>query len=177
MFSWLALIGGSGYLAALGTNVWANVARKREALSIVRLLGGSSAMLIAFPVVQALTIALLGFVLATLGYALVALTINARFAAVAAGGAVCTLEPHHLLLAALATHLGRGARCARRRPARRAAATRRRNPPCLEASRSPCSRSRPCRRRRRSRRPGTRSSTTPSPPRAISRCRCPAARA
>ena len=106
VFSWLALIGGSGYLAALGTNVWANVARKREALSIVRLLGGSSAMLIAFPVVQALCIALLGFALAVLGYALVALTINARFAAVAAGGAVCTLEAHHLLLAALATHLG-----------------------------------------------------------------------
>jgi putative ABC transport system permease protein len=106
VFSWLALIGGSGYLAALGTNVWANVARKREALSIVRLLGGSSAMLIAFPVVQALCIALLGFALAVLGYALVALTINARFASVAAGGAVCTLEAHHLLRAALATHLG-----------------------------------------------------------------------
>jgi putative ABC transport system permease protein len=106
VFSWLVLIGGSGYLAALGTNVWANVARKREALSIVRLLGGSSAMLIAFPVVQALSIALLGFVLAALGYGLVALTINARFAAIAPGGPVCALEPQHLLLAALATHLG-----------------------------------------------------------------------
>jgi putative ABC transport system permease protein len=106
VFSWLVLIGGSGYLAALGTNVWANVARKREALSIVRLLGGSSAMLIAFPVVQALSIALLGFALAALGYGLVALTINARFAAVAAGGPVCALEAHHIVLAALATHLG-----------------------------------------------------------------------
>ena len=106
VFSWLVLIGGSGYLAALGTNVWANVARKREALSIVRLLGGSSAMLIAFPVVQALSIALLGFALAALGYGLVALTINARFAAVAAGGPVCVLEAHHIVLAAFATHLG-----------------------------------------------------------------------
>jgi putative ABC transport system permease protein len=106
VFSWLVLIGGSGYLAALGTNVWANVARKREALSIVRLLGGSSALLIAFPVVQALSIALLGFALAALGYGLVALTINARFAAVAAGGPVCVLEAHHIVLAALATHLG-----------------------------------------------------------------------
>ena len=106
VFSWLALIGGSGYLAALGTSVWANVARKREALSIVRLLGGSSAMLIAFPMVQALCIALLGFVLAALGYGLVALTINARFAAVAVGGPVCVLAAHHIVLAALATHLG-----------------------------------------------------------------------
>jgi putative ABC transport system permease protein len=106
VFSWLVLIGGSGYLAALGTNVWANVARKREALSIVRLLGGSSAMLIAFPVVQALCIALLGFALAAAGYGLVALTINTRFAAVAAGGPVCVLEAHHVVLAALATHLG-----------------------------------------------------------------------
>jgi putative ABC transport system permease protein len=106
VFSWLVLIGGSGYLAALGTNVWANVARKREALSIVRLLGGSSAMLIAFPVVQALAIALLGFALAAAGYGLVALTINARFAAIAPGGPVCVLEPQHILLAALATHLG-----------------------------------------------------------------------
>ena len=106
VFSWLVLIGGSGYLAALGTNVWANVARKREALSIVRLLGGSSATLVALPVVQALCIALLGFALAVLGYSLVALTINARFAAVAAGGPVCTLEPLHLAVAALATHAG-----------------------------------------------------------------------
>jgi putative ABC transport system permease protein len=106
VFTWLVLIGGSGYLAALGTNVWANVARKREALSIVRLLGGSSALLIAFPVIQALSIALLGFALAALGYGLVALTINARFAAVAAGGPVCVLEAHHIVLAALATHLG-----------------------------------------------------------------------
>jgi putative ABC transport system permease protein len=106
VFSWLVLIGGSGYLAALGTNVWANVARKREALSIVRLLGGSSAMLIAFPVVQALAIALLGFALAAAGYGLVAFTINARFAAIAPGGPVCALAPEHILLAALATHLG-----------------------------------------------------------------------
>jgi putative ABC transport system permease protein len=63
-------------------------------------------MLIAFPVVQALAIALLGFALAAAGYGLVALTINARFAAIAPGGPVCVLEPQHILLAALATHLG-----------------------------------------------------------------------
>ena len=121
VFSWLVLIGGSGYLAALGTNVWANVARKREALSIVRLLGGSSAMLIAFPVVQALCIALLGFALAALGYGLVALTINARFAAVAAGGAGlharaaaprCSRRSRPMLGAALAALAG-GLRAAR----------------------------------------------------------------
>ena len=145
MFSWLVLIGGSGYLAALGTNVWANVARKRDALSIVRLLGGSSAMLIAFPVVQALCIALLGFALAALGYGLVALTINARFAAVVAGGVVCTLEPRHLAVAALATHAGAASGRARRRRARRAAGAERRDPPCLEQARCP-----PCARAGRS---------------------------
>ena len=132
VFSWLVLIGGSGYLAALGTNVWANVARKREALSIVRLLGGSSATLVALPVVQALCIALLGFALAVLGYSLVALTINARFAAVAAGGPVCTLEPLHLAVAALGDPRGRRAGSTRGRPARGPARAGRGHPPCLD---------------------------------------------
>lgn len=110
VFQLIALVGGGGYLVSLGANLWANVARKRRELSIVRLLGASRASLVALPVSQAMAIGAAGAVMALLLYALVAGVINRRFAdAVCGGGAVCALRPLHVVVAVAATMLAAGA--------------------------------------------------------------------
>jgi putative ABC transport system permease protein len=111
LFALLAGLGGIGYLISLGAGLYANVERKRRDLSLLRLVGLLRSDLVLFPLLQALSIALAGAVLAGSVALAVAAVVNGLPIAGAAGGAVaarplCVVAPAHLLLAGLATLAG-----------------------------------------------------------------------
>jgi putative ABC transport system permease protein len=120
LFALLAGLGGLGYLISLGAGLYANVERKRRDLSLLRLVGLLRTDLVLFPLLQALSIALAGAVLAGSVALAVAAVVNGlpiAGAAGAAGGAVaarplCVVAPAHLLLAGLATLAGAAAAAA-----------------------------------------------------------------
>jgi len=104
VFELLVLVAGGGYLVSLAAALWANVMRKRRPLSVIRLLGGSRRVLLAFPLVQALTVATLGSLLALVLFGAGATFVNLRFGAqLGAGRPVCALPPSHLVVAFAAT--------------------------------------------------------------------------
>lgn len=107
LFSTIASLGGAGYLAALGLSLWANVARKRRELALIRLSGLLARGLAAFPVAQAAVTAGLGSALAS-GLALgVASFVNRQqFGARAEEYPVCLILPEHLAIAGGATLAG-----------------------------------------------------------------------
>lgn len=105
VLSLVAGLGGGGFVLSLAAASWANVARKRRHLSVLRLLGGSSGALVAFPLGQALTVAALGSVVAVLVYAGAARLLESWFGhTVAPGRSVCQLPAAHLGLALAGTH-------------------------------------------------------------------------
>jgi putative ABC transport system permease protein len=117
LFALLAGLGGLGYLISLGAGLYANVERKRRDLSLLRLVGLLRSDLVLFPLLQALSIALAGAVLAGSVALTVAAVVNGLPIASAAGGAVaarplCVVAPAHLLLAGLATLAGAAAAAA-----------------------------------------------------------------
>ncbi|KAA5603914.1 lipoprotein ABC transporter permease [Roseospira marina] len=104
VFAIILGIGSAGVLLSLGSNLWANVERSRADLGIVRLMGGTSGVLVAIPVIEALLIALSGFVLGALGYAVSDALLSVAFAAPGLeDGNICTLSPTHWVIALLAT--------------------------------------------------------------------------
>ncbi|MCA8907315.1 MAG: hypothetical protein KDA64_05420 [Rhodospirillaceae bacterium] len=104
IFTILAGLGGIGYVLSLGASLWANVDRKRVALSTLALMGVPPGRLVGFPVVQAVAIAGLGFALAVAAFALAQAAINATFAAPGlAGQPVSVLHGSQIALAGLAT--------------------------------------------------------------------------
>jgi putative ABC transport system permease protein len=108
VFTTIALVAGAGYLFSLGASLWANVARKRHELSVLRLQGLERGPAMAFPGSQGVSIALGGFIAATLLYLAAALTINTTlgFGFEEAGeGRICRLEPWHFALAGAASLL------------------------------------------------------------------------
>jgi putative ABC transport system permease protein len=107
LFSTIAALGGAGYLVSLGLSLWANVARKRRELALLRLSGLSAAGLAAFPVAQAAVTAAAGSAMAA-GLALsVAWFVNRlSFGARAEEFPVCLILPEHLAIAAGATLAG-----------------------------------------------------------------------
>jgi putative ABC transport system permease protein len=101
----LVLVGCAaiGVALALVATLWANVARKRRALSLLRLLGCPAARLAVFPLVQAALVALGGAALAA-GAALGgAAAINRVFAPALDIPALATVLPWHLAAATGAT--------------------------------------------------------------------------
>ncbi|SMF66159.1 putative ABC transport system permease protein [Tistlia consotensis] len=66
IFAIIAGVALGGYVLAFGATLWANVVRKVPALSLLRLQGLGRRAAIAFPVTQALTVALAGGLTATL---------------------------------------------------------------------------------------------------------------
>jgi putative ABC transport system permease protein len=122
------LIAGSaivGFLASLAANLLANVERKRKELSILRLIGFSTASIIAFPIVQAALTAILGGVLAIgVAHGLGA-TLNRLFASsLRPGEEICRLLPAHVaaslgatLAAAVLASAWAGLRASRIEPA------------------------------------------------------------
>lgn len=107
LFATIAGLGGAGYLVSVGLSMWANVARKRRDLALLRLSGLSALGLATFPVMQAAITAALGSLLAALLALAVAWYVNRRnFGAHAETFPVCLILPRHLVLAAAVTLVG-----------------------------------------------------------------------
>jgi len=100
LFWLIAGIGTAGFLLSLGVSLWGAVERKRRDLAILRLLGFRSRATVAFPVVQAAAVAVLGAALAMGVFAIVAGVINSHFAgSLGVGETACRLLPVHVAIA------------------------------------------------------------------------------
>ncbi|MCW5745886.1 MAG: FtsX-like permease family protein, partial [Alphaproteobacteria bacterium] len=124
LFWLIAGIGTAGFLLSLGVSLWGAVERKRRDLAVMQLLGFRRRATVAFPVVQAAAVAILGGSLGYGAFAAVAAIINRHFASsLGAGETACRLLPVHvavalgttLVCALLASALA-GARVARIEP-------------------------------------------------------------
>ncbi|MFC5699287.1 ABC transporter permease [Pseudomonas sp. GCM10022186] len=91
-----------GAFAAMTASTLAAVERKRRALAVLRLLGFSTAALIAFVVLQSLYTGLLGVLLASGLYGVAQMGLNRLFET-GAGEYACRLLPGHYLAALLTT--------------------------------------------------------------------------
>ncbi|WP_395681770.1 hypothetical protein [Inquilinus sp.] len=102
---WLvAGCGAIGYLVSLAAGLRGHVERKRRDLAMLRLIGLPTPALVAFPMTQALLIAVLGLVLAGAGFAAAAAVLNTVFAdGLQAGEHICRLLPQHAAVAAAVT--------------------------------------------------------------------------
>ena len=113
-----------------GASLWGNVARKQRELGTLRLLGISRRHVVAFPLAQALAVAVAGWLAALLLYAAAAYRLNGGLGrGFGLGGEVCRLEPGHHAVAGAATLLTAllAASAAARRPRRSILP---RHPPC-----------------------------------------------
>lgn len=102
---WLvAGCGAIGYLVSLAAGLRGHVERKRRDLAMLRLIGLPTPALVAFPMTQALLIAVLGLLLAGAGFAAAAAVLNTVFAdGLQAGERICHLLPEHAAVAAAVT--------------------------------------------------------------------------
>jgi putative ABC transport system permease protein len=102
---WLiAGCGGFGYLISLAAGLRSHVERKRRDLALLRLIGLPTRALVAFPVTQAVLIALLGLVLGAAVFQGAATVLNTTFATgLLPGERICRLLPVHFGVAAAAT--------------------------------------------------------------------------
>lgn len=100
----IAAIAATGYCFSFGTSVWANVDRKRQEFSVLRLVGLRSAGIVGFPIAQALLTAVLGWALAGAVFFAVQGVLNALFTPeLGLGREVCRLLPRHLAVTLAAT--------------------------------------------------------------------------
>jgi putative ABC transport system permease protein len=76
IFWTLTGIGCIGYFVSLGASAWANIERKQKEINILHLVGFSTQNIISFPIIQSMTIALLGSLIAGLLYLLAQYCIN-----------------------------------------------------------------------------------------------------
>jgi putative ABC transport system permease protein len=92
-FAIIASVGGGGYLLSVVASQWANLERRRRDLSILRLIGITKVGVLMLPVVEAVLIATLGFVLSTLAFLGFAYVLNWMFAAtLLVEGTICQLS-------------------------------------------------------------------------------------
>jgi putative ABC transport system permease protein len=98
LFAVLTACGATGVAVTLAVSLWGNVARKRRALSLLRLLGLPARALVVFPLVQGGLVAALGSLLGA-GVALaVGALINAAYGgAYLEGNELCVIAPLHIL--------------------------------------------------------------------------------
>jgi putative ABC transport system permease protein len=100
----IAIIAASGFGLSFGTNIWANVDRKRLDFSVLRLIGFRTRGIVWFPIVQAMLTAVLGWLVAALVFFAVQTGLNSLFTANIGGGQdVCRLLPSHFAIALLLT--------------------------------------------------------------------------
>ncbi|MCP4486509.1 MAG: peptide ABC transporter permease [Gammaproteobacteria bacterium] len=64
----IACVGAAGFAFSLGASLWANVDRKSKELSVLRLIGFGSFVIVLFPVLQSLYTGVLGWLTAVLVY-------------------------------------------------------------------------------------------------------------
>ncbi|MGH7117820.1 MAG: hypothetical protein ACREFP_02305 [Acetobacteraceae bacterium] len=91
LLTFVAGLGGIGYLIALGASLWAAVERKRQPFAMLRFLGLSAWVLAAMPALEAVLLGAAGVVLALAGAEGLALVINRAFAESLAGRSICTI--------------------------------------------------------------------------------------
>lgn len=106
LFAVLTACGAAGVAVTLAVSLWANVARKRRALSLLRLLGLPARALVAFPLVQGGIVACIGS-LAAAGVAMaVAAAINLAYgSSYLEGNPLCRIAPLHIVITVLAATL------------------------------------------------------------------------
>ena len=102
LFAVLTGCGAAGVAVTLAVSLWGNVARKRRALSLLRLLGLPAWALVVFPLVQGGLVAALGSLLGA-GVALaVGAMINAAYGgAYLEGNELCVIAPVHIIVTVL----------------------------------------------------------------------------
>lgn len=117
----VAGLGAAGYLVSLGATLWAAVERKRPGLAMLRFLGMRAAPLTAFPILQAIALALAGSAIALVAAEATAAVLNYLFAGTvgvdralcrvtrgtALGAVALTVAGAVLAAAAAAARLGR----------------------------------------------------------------------
>ena len=92
VFLVIATVAGTGSALAFGASLWGNVARKQRELGTLRLLGISRRHVVAFPLAQALAVAVAGWLAALLLYAAAAYGLNGGLGrGFGLGGEVCRL--------------------------------------------------------------------------------------
>ncbi|NNE64697.1 MAG: peptide ABC transporter permease, partial [Gammaproteobacteria bacterium] len=64
----IACVGAAGFAFSLGASLWANVDRKGKELSVLRLIGFRSTVIVLFPLLQSCYTALMGWLMAVLVY-------------------------------------------------------------------------------------------------------------
>ncbi len=96
----IACVGAAGFAFSLGASLWANVDRKGRDLSVLRLIGFRSTVIILFPVLQSCYTAVMGWLTAVLVYLGFELLIN-RFLAPRLNiqGNLCYLLAEHFFWA------------------------------------------------------------------------------
>jgi len=98
----IALIGLVGFSTSLGSNLWANVERKRKELSIIRVIGFQTGEIISFPIIQGLLTVFFGWLLAVGVYLSVSFWINSLMSSqLETGSQVCVLLPEHYFISLL----------------------------------------------------------------------------
>lgn len=102
---WLvAGCGAIGYLVSLAAGLRGHVERKRRDLALLRLIGLPTRSLVAFPMAQALLIAILGVALAGAAFLAASAVLNTVFAdGLQPGERICRLLPAHFAIAAVVT--------------------------------------------------------------------------
>lgn len=100
IFVVISAAGGLGFMLSFGANQWGRVASKRRALSLLRLQGLPRGMAAAFPMAQAVAVAVFGWTLAVAIYLLGAHALNTGLAAnLQLTGAISRLETDHFIVA------------------------------------------------------------------------------
>jgi putative ABC transport system permease protein len=104
IFRLISLVAICGYFASMASNILANVNRKSRHLGIARLIGFSTRSIMWFPIIQSMTTAILGTVVAAFLYSISQFIINGLFAQyLAEGEYVCRLSLAHLMIALFLT--------------------------------------------------------------------------
>ncbi len=104
LFWVIALIGITGASFSLGASLWANVDRKRKELSVLRLVGLRTGSIVWFPTLQGIFTGILGWLLASVIYLIVEMSVNLLLADMLnIGGSICRLLPSHFAIAGLLT--------------------------------------------------------------------------
>lgn len=107
LFALVAGLGGTGFLVSLGAGLWANVERKRVPLAQLRFLGLRASAMRAFPVAQAVVLALCGAGLAVgVAYTAGAVVNGALAGLLALDRPLCVISPGLAAASVGATLLG-----------------------------------------------------------------------
>ena len=102
LFAVLTGCGAAGVAVTLAVSLWGNVARKRRALSLLRLLGLPAWALVVFPLVQGGLVAAFGSLLgAGVALAVGAIINGAYGVAYLEGSELCVIAPIHILATVL----------------------------------------------------------------------------